>query len=188
MTTNSEIDVLKIIDGALNSIDSEAQVRVLNWLNSKYLGLSNTTPKLGNILQHKAEHQSNAPVKNKATKTKSTKKSKIMFKQDKELNLNPSGKKSAQDFVKEKQPTNVKQKCVVALYYLLKILEREKAGIDHIYTFFKGVGWPIPSNFLNTLHQAGTEGWLDTKDSTDYKITSSGENVVEYNLPKKNKN
>lgn len=187
MTANSEIDVLKIIDDALNTIDLEARIRVLNWANSKYLGAANPSQKPANGSGQKAEQQHSLPSKTKTAKSKLPKKSKIFIKQVKELNLHPSGKKSAQDFVAEKQPSNVKQKCVVALYYLLNTLELEKAGIDHIHTFFKGVGWPSPANFANTLHQAGTEGWLDTKDSTDYKITSSGDNVVEHNLPKKTK-
>jgi hypothetical protein len=37
------------------------------------------------------------------------------------------------------------------------------------------------------LHQAGTSGWLDTSDSEDIKITSSGENLVEHDLPGKAK-
>lgn len=188
MTAELEIDALKSVVDTLDTLDAEARVRVLNWVNSKYLGTTNPSPKPANDLAQKTEQLYSTPQKSKPTKSKPPKKSKIIIKQVKELNLHPSGKKSAQDFVTEKQPTNVKQKCVVALYYLLKILELEKAGIDHIYTFFKGVSWPTPSNFANTLHQAGTEGWLDTKDSTDYKVTSSGENVVEHNLPKKIKN
>lgn len=184
MVINSEIDVMKIIDEALSSIDAEAQARVLNWTNSKYLGVSNASQKNVN-LQHTAKSEQSFTSVKKPVKSKPAKKSKIIIKQVKELNLHPQEKKSAQDFVAEKQPTNTKQKCVVALYYLLNILELEKVGIDHIYTFFKGVNWPAPANFANTLHQAGTEGWLDTKDSTDYKITSSGDNIVEHNLPKK---
>ena len=183
MTGNSEIDVLKIIDDALNTIDEEARARVLSWANSKHLGVTNPIQKSAAATQAAAQH--NKPSKNNSTKSKPTKKSKIIIKQVKDLDLHPAGKKSALDFVTEKQPSNVKQKCVVALYYLLKILELEKAGIDHIYTFFKAASWPTPSNFANTLHQAGTEGWLDTKNSMDYKVTSSGENVVEYKLPKK---
>lgn len=185
MTTNSEIDVMTTIDVALNTIDPEAKVRVLNWVNSKHLGASSPTPKPAYSLEQKAVQQHSSPSKNKSAKSKLPKKSKNIIKQVKELNLHPTGKKSALDFVAEKQPTNAKQKCIVALHYLLNTLELEKAGIDHIYTFFKGVSWPIPENFANTLHQAGSQGWLDTKDSTDYKITSSGENVVEHNLPKK---
>ena len=185
MTTKSEIQVMATIDTELNAIDAEAKVRVLNWVNSKHLGISSPTPKPAIGVEQIAEPQHSSPTKNKSAKSKPPKKSKNIIKQVKELNLHPAEKKSALDFVAEKQPTNAKQKCIVALHYLLNTLELEKAGIDHIYTFFKGVNWPIPENFANTLHQAGSQGWLDTKDSTDYKITSSGENEVEHNLPKK---
>ena len=38
---------------------------------------------------------------------------------------------------------------------------------NHVYTAFKAAGWPVPSNLMNTMHQAGTEGWLDTEEVSD---------------------
>ena len=193
MAIESEIDALKAVDEALSAIDEEARARVLSWANSKYLGTSIT-------LAHAAPAAAEPPptstsaatsTKKKATKAKTKgkakKKPKTVYKQVKDLNLRPSGKSSARDFVAEKKPTNQKQKCVVALYYLLHTLELEKASIDHIYTFFKDCSWPVPADLPNTLHQAGTAGWLDTADATDIKITPMGENVVEHDLPKKPK-
>ena len=104
MTTNSEIDVMTTIDVALNTIDPEAKVRVLNWVNSKHLGASSPTPKPAYSLEQKAVQQHSSPSKNKSAKSKLPKKSKNIIKQVKELNLHPTGKKSALDFVAEKQP------------------------------------------------------------------------------------
>jgi hypothetical protein len=186
----SETQALTAVDNALSAIEKEAQVRVLAWANSKFLGSAIGKPDLVPHTQQAAETPTNldAPVdKKKAVKAKQTKKSKTVIKQIKDLDLHPEGKVSAQAFAAEKQPTNAKQKCVVALFYLLNTLELDIAGTDHIYTFFKNVGWPAPANLANTLHQAGTEGWLDTSNSADIKITPLGENVVEHNLPKPKK-
>jgi len=103
----------------------------------------------------------------------------------KDLNLSPSGKQSFEEFKKEKRPTNQNHKCVVAIYYLTKILGLKKVSIDHVYSVFKAASWPIPSDFPNRLHQAGTAGHLDTVDKENYRVTNTGENLVEFKLPKK---
>lgn len=190
MITISEGDALKAIDDAISAIDDDAKIRVLQWANLKFMRtpiLGQATESNNKISADKPASQNEGKQKNKSEKTKSkaTKKTKLVIKQIKDLNLRPNGKASAHDFVTEKNPTTQKQKCVVALYWLLEILELEQAGLDHIYTFFKGVNWPSPTNFPNTLHQAGSSGWLDTADAMDYKITPMGENVVKHDLPKK---
>jgi len=76
---------------------------------------------------------------------------------------------------------------VVALYYVANTLKIEQVSIDHIYTFFKAANWPVPADLPNTLHQAGTEGWLDTSDAKDIKVTPIGENLVEHDLPRQSK-
>jgi len=106
---------------------------------------------------------------------------------DKSLNLSPGGKKSAATFAGEKAPQNVLQKAVVAAYYLRDVLEVEAVTAQGVFTFFKTLNWPVPSDMKNTLQQAGTKGWLDTKESEDIKITSMGENLVEHSLPPKPK-
>jgi hypothetical protein len=128
---------------------------------------------------------SNTPKigKKKAAAAKSSKKTKSIIAMDKSLNLTPSGKKSAAQFATEKAPANVKQKCVVAVYYLREFIGLDKIGVSAVYTVFKTLGWPIPSDLKNTLQQAGSEGWLDTSDADDIKVTSMGENVVEHSLP-----
>ncbi len=103
---------------------------------------------------------------------------------DKSLNLTPSGKPSANDFVAAKSPTNVMQKAVVAAYYLRETIGMSKVTLEAVLTVFKHVGWIVPADLKNTLQQAGTQGWLDTADSQDIKLTSSGENLVEHSLPK----
>lgn len=91
------------------------------------------------------------------------------------------------DFAKGKSPTNVLQKCVVAVYYLRDMCKLEKVSANAVFTFFKHLSWPLPNDLKNTLQQAGTAGYLDTANSDDIKLTSMGENLVEHSLPPKAK-
>jgi hypothetical protein len=104
---------------------------------------------------------------------------------DKSLNLSPGGKPSAAQFAAEKKPSNVKQKCVVAVYYLRETLGLDKVTASAVHTFFKTLNWPLPADLKNALQQAGSAGWLDTADAADIKLTSMGENLVEHKLPPK---
>lgn len=106
---------------------------------------------------------------------------------DKTLNLSPQGKQSAAQFAAAKAPSNVKEKCVVAVYYLRDVVELPNVTAQAVFTFFKSVQWPTPADLKNTLQQAGTDGWLDTANSEDIKLTSLGENLVEHDLPRKPK-
>lgn len=101
------------------------------------------------------------------------------------MDLFPKGKVSAIDFAKEKSPSNALHKGVVAIFYIRDVLGYQKVGIPQVAAFFKGAGWQMPSDLANTLQQAGTAGWLDTADSSDIKITSTGENLVQFKLPAK---
>jgi len=80
------------------------------------------------------------------------------------------------------------QKCVVAVYYLRDKIGMEKVTVQAVFTYFKHLQWPIPTDLKNTLQQAGSEGWLDTANSEDIKLTAMGENLVEHALPAKAKN
>ena len=182
----TEGEAVKAIDDALSGLDPEAQVRVLNWANHKFLGLAAYTAP-GNIAQVGDAPSKPAETVKQSVGKKPTlsggKKPKVVLKQDKTLVLSPNGKVSASEFTKQKNPTNAKQKCVVAIFYIRDILEYDAVSIDQVYTFFKGVGWPVPANLANTLHQAGSEAWLDTAEAENLKITPLGENLVEHDLP-----
>lgn len=128
-----------------------------------------------------------APASTAAVKGKASKKSKTIISMDKSLNLSPPGKPSAVDFATSKAPTNVMQKCVVAVYYLRETIEIPNVTAPAVLTFFKHLSWPVPADLKNTLQQAGTMGWLDTGDSDHIKLTSLGENLVEHDLPAKAK-
>jgi hypothetical protein len=188
----SEVKAIEAVDVALGALEAEERARVLGWALAKYGAAAQIVP-----TAHKpaasAKPVESAPPGNagmstaKAKTSKASKKSKTIISMDKNLNLSPSGKKSAAQFAAEKSPTNVKEKCVVAVYYLRDIIEMEKVTAQAVFTYFKHLQWPVPADLKNTLQQAGTEGWLDTADSEDIKLTSLGENLVEHNLPAKAK-
>ena len=168
MDGKSEGDAIKAIDDAMGSVDEGTRGRITTWFNSKFGGLA--PPK------QSAQAERKAPSLPKGPKTPTPKKSKIVLKQIKDLDLRPKGRPSAIDFAASKQPTNAKQKCTLAVYYVSRVLELEPISVGHVYTFFKELSWPTPSDLMNTLHQAGSEGWLDTANAEDLKVTTRGEN------------
>jgi uncharacterized protein YdeI (YjbR/CyaY-like superfamily) len=181
----NEVDAIKAISDAFEKLDAKEQARVLNWAQSKY---GSTTPAAAPPV---SQPQTNAPQKatNPAlpAQPKALKKGKTVISMDKSLNLSPKGKDSAVQFANAKSPSNVMQKCVVAIYYLRDVIEMEKVTAQAVFTFFKTVQWPVPADLKNTLQQAGTAGWLDTANSEDIKLTSAGENLIEHTLPTKTK-
>ncbi|RZJ00324.1 MAG: hypothetical protein EON90_07850 [Brevundimonas sp.] len=185
----NEIKAIETIDNALSSLDADERARVLGWTNQKY-GTSTGTVRMpvhstSSGGQVDPENPS-APV-SKGPKSRVSKKSKSVISMDKGLNLNPAGKVSAAEFATAKAPSNALQKSVVAVYYLRETIGLSKVTVESVYTVFKTLSWPVPADLKNALQKAGTQGWLDTADSNDIKLTSSGENLVEHGLPPKAK-
>lgn len=174
----SEIDAMKSVEDALKPLEKDEIKRVIDWACARYLGVQATDHSV------KPDHKEPSinPRRKKSTNKKG--KGKVIPKQIKNLNLKPNGKESGVNFALEKKPTNVMQKCVVAVYYLRDVLELPAISADHVFTFFKNATWKVPSDLINTLQQAGTAGWLDTADSKNIIITPIGENLVEHDLPK----
>jgi hypothetical protein len=184
MSGYTDLDALKDVDEALGKIDEQSRARVLSWVSAKYLGtpLQQSQGSGAGVVDPEVDQGGGKQQKGKA-KPKAAKKAKASYKQLKELNLKPTGKKSAADFVSEKNPSNNLHKCIVALYYFVNEMEVDQVSVDHIYTFYKVMGWPVPADLVNTLQQTGSKGWSDTSTKTDLKITHMGENVVEHELP-----
>jgi len=186
-----EIEAMKAIAERMEKLSDAERGRVLGWATSKYGTSSLATPPAspaapvahsGAVASAKGNASPASP-----SKSKTSRKAKSIITMDKSLNLSPSGKISAMQFATGKAPQNANQKCVVAVYYLRDIIEIDAISVSAVYTFFKTLAWPVPSDLKNTLQQAGTKGWLDTKDSEDIRLTSMGENLVEHSLPPKAK-
>ena len=171
----SEIDAMKALEVHFEDLDTAARKRILDWGHSKYVeptfapASKAVTP--GRGAKRKTSNQTNGE------NSKRARKSKVAHKLIKDLVLAPRGKPSVKEFAAEKCPTNGKEKCLVGVYYLRDMAELEAVSSDHVYTFFKFVGWRIPSDLVNTLQQAGSEGWLDTASKAEIKVTHMGEKL-----------
>ncbi|MBX3009737.1 MAG: hypothetical protein KF816_17060 [Melioribacteraceae bacterium] len=176
----SEIDALKIVDDTLSKVsEQDGKKRIIEWIISKYFNDSNAS-----FFEPTIEKKKRAAKNNKPKKQSKVKASYSIIK---DMILKPKNKKSLRDFVNDKKPSNHKEKIVVCIYYLTKTLEKQNVNINHIYTCYKDVDWKVPKDFKNMLHQAGSEGWLDTKEGENLLVTPIGENLVEHDLPRKEK-
>lgn len=60
-----------------------------------------------------------------------------------------------------------------------------KATPEAVNTCYQGVDWKRPADLRLALRlTASKKGWIDTADSADITITTSGEDHVRYDLPK----
>ena len=129
-----------------------------------------------------------APAKNVPAKKASGAKVKQSFSQDKTLDLVNGGSPSFKEFWESKKPKSAIEKCLVSVYWLTRQTHNTvPATIEQVYTCFKAANWAVPSDLANTLAQAGTKGWLDTKKRDDLKVVVQGENHVEHEMPAKAK-
>lgn len=112
-------------------------------------------------------------------------KSKQTFTIDKDLDLVHGASQSLKDFSDSKSPSTVLEKVLVSVYWLTRVREGGTANIDQLYTCFKHMSWALPSDLVNTVQQAGTKGWLDSKKRDDLRIVVGGENHVEHSMPVK---
>ncbi len=174
-----EIRAMQQLDDLLSSLEDEkAKRRIMAWAIDKHnLELR--------VEENVKKARAGEEGKGKKTKPPVDKKSKQKLSIDKGLNLKPKNKSSFRDFVEKKKPSNLKQKMAVCVYYLKNELSLDSVNINKIFTCFKEANWRIPGDFMNTLHQTGTKGWLDTEDSEDIKMSTQGENLIEYDLPPK---
>jgi hypothetical protein len=102
----------------------------------------------------------------------------------KDLNLRPTGKPTLREFFAQKAPQDRQEQVVVILYYLTKQLGVTGVGANHIYTGFKEVEQPVPSNIGKTVHAISVrKGWF-TLSGTGYILNVGGENFVEHELPR----
>jgi hypothetical protein len=185
MSKLSEADVIKSIDEQLTAIDDPAaRQRILRWAAEKFASntLLTTAPPIS-----AASATQSTPAKSGKRKTKKVGKTSTAGSLSivKDLNLKPSGKKSFSDFVSAKQPSSNAEKCLVAVHYLTNVLG-VKAGANHVFTCFKVQGWRVPANLPNALQWTASQpGWLDTRNMSDIKVTTHGDNHVEHDMPKK---
>ncbi|MCX6009353.1 MAG: hypothetical protein NTW48_04880 [Chloroflexi bacterium] len=178
MVEVSELDAIKAIDEALSGVsDPSTRLRILKWAWEKF----SPTPQAVPI-------DSGKEVSKKVgTSRKKTSKPKPALSIVKDLNLKPTGKKSFADFVNEKSPSSIPEKCVACTYYIINEL-KGSVSVNHVFTCFKHIGWRLPPDLAGVLYwTASQKGWLDTADTSDIKVAVGGYNLIEHDLPRKKK-
>ncbi len=177
-----ELQTMSEIAKSMDSIeDKNVQKRILTWAWAKYVGGSpESTAEHPGQPKTRGRKKSSKKSGNKASRSK-----KKSFSMVKDLNLKPNGKDSLNDFVANKNPTTMTGRITVAVYYLAQTIGVEQVSVDHIYTCFKWMGWKLPAQFVNMIHQAGAKGWLETSDRENIMLTTLGENLVEHELSDK---
>lgn len=101
------------------------------------------------------------------------------------LNFRPPGGKHLKDFYSAKAPPTSQEQITVLIYYLQKILECTGITSNHIYSAYKDVGVRTPTDIGKIVRNTSSrKGWIDSSDGANLRVTVSGENFVEHDLPK----
>jgi hypothetical protein len=131
------------------------------------------------------EHIEKLPEKvQKIVKTKKTANSQS-YSLETSLNLNPSGQQSLKDFFNLYNSKKTPELVLTIVYYLEKIANHQNIGENTIYTCYKNLALPVPNirQALNNIHNR--QGFINTSDFSNLKITVAGENHIEHNMEKK---
>ncbi|MDP1598690.1 hypothetical protein [Phenylobacterium sp.] len=107
----------------------------------------------------------------------------------KDLDLRPAGKQSFEDFIEEKRPASNEDKYVAVIYYLSEVLEVQNVSIHHVGTVFRLTKtWKEPTDVASGLRTASArKATLDAKILDSIKLTATGRNFIDHDLPPKEK-
>lgn len=185
MSSISEIDAITTLDNVLSQLqDPSARDRVLKWAWDKFSTKPIPSPE---ILAADGRGSQAKRTARTAKQAKAPAKPKPSISIVKDLNLSSKEKKAFKEFVKEKQPATNQEKCTVAVYYLSHELSLSAVSIDHIFTCYKEANWRVPDLYNVLVLTAHKKGWVDTSNMRAIVITTHGENLVEYDLPRQPK-
>ena len=103
----------------------------------------------------------------------------------KDLDLRPSGKQSLEAFVEEKKPASNEDKYAIVVYYLSEIAELSSVSASHVGSAFRLMKtWREPGDVSASLRiTSSRKGTLDTSNLDSIKVTPTGRNFVEHELP-----
>lgn len=95
---------------------------------------------------------------------------------------------SLEDFYKGKNPSSAMESNAVFIYYLKRLRNMSKVGINHVYSCYKNVRAKVPKALYQSLADTRkAKGWIITTDMDDIGMGIAGENFVEKELPKTKK-
>jgi hypothetical protein len=96
-------------------------------------------------------------------------------------------KPSLRKFFKEKAPKSYAEKVTVFAYYLKKYLKINRMEAGHVVSCCKEVQSKAPTEISQLFYDVQRhQGWLNISNGRNFaEINLSGENFVEYDLPRK---
>lgn len=105
------------------------------------------------------------------------------------LNLRPPNAKHLITFFSEFKIKSDYEANLIFTYYLKTFLKEDMISVDHIYTCYKEVKRKIPTNLYQSIANTKRDkSWLDTSNTSDLKLTVQGENYIEHDIIKIEKN
>lgn len=169
------------------TVQHEAFTALIAAFHGKHQGPTQRVPAAEAALEMDKTEQAASTKRRPAIGPAKTREARSDWKMLKDLDLNPAGKLSFDEFIKEKQPRSNEDKYSVAVYYLSNVLEIENITMDHVGTTFRLTKiWKEPTNLRAGLSVTSSrKGTIDTTNCYDIKITPTGRNFVEHDLPPK---
>lgn len=105
-----------------------------------------------------------------------------------DLDLNPQDGISLRAFIDSKNPAMAQEINTAIVFYLQKNLTIAAITTDHVYTCYKSAGKKVPTALVQSLKDTMRhKGWIDASDLTKIHLTTAGENLVEHELPRQEK-
>jgi len=168
MEHDKELKAINDIISALEGLDGDARLRVVNYVFER-LGLKEGAPD----------------------------RSGAIIPQGQPLLVSPSsvGTPSTLDirnFREQRQPNSAIQMAVLVAYYLQEIapeMEKKNAiGVEDVKKYFNQASFPLPKVPISALRNAKAAGYLELAERGLYKLNPVGHNLAAYGLPEKGTN
>ncbi len=101
------------------------------------------------------------------------------------LNLHPKGGQSLKEYFAKFKAKNSAEIILVIVYYIEKVLKQNNIDTNTIYTCYKHIGLAVPiiDKAITNIHSRN--GWINTSNRSDLKLTIAGENHIEHEMEKK---
>lgn len=98
--------------------------------------------------------------------------------------LYPEGKPSVKSFVEQKSPKTQGERLVVLVYFMEVIAGVKGISLSHVYTALKTIGFKPPASLRERLKdEKSRANRIETSDSNDIRMTRTGRDFVEHDLP-----
>ena len=195
-----EMIVMQKCTEAFIELDSDARVRVLNYLISRFeintpeqivnQNINANTGGQSGVNSNSSSSSSKIKGKPKppnrqtqTTKSKSVPKAGQKYSIVSDLDLYPKDKLTLKDFFSNHNAKKFFEKNLAYVYYLRNVLGVNPVTINHVYTCYKGTNQKIPGNLYQSLVDTrDRKGWLDTRDMNDIQVAVPGANHLEHEL------